>query len=649
MMSESRPEGRGLERRREERVAGKRWRLVVTELGETTPLHDVAIEATNWMAALRAGRETVGEPGGVPAGASCAVAPDGRVTILDPAQRRRYVLTPGFEGPLSSPPPSAEPRPGSAVGAGIGGGVAGPSAGNQPPASPASAGPGSTSPATAGPAPSGAPPRRTRKQTVAYVPPVPAAPPAEPPRKKRVPAKTIAYIAPEDLAQLKEVVVGPSSATPRPSPTVAEKPPAQGARAGSGTGSSVESSTGSSTGSTPATTEPSAPVAQAAPTAPTDATVPRPSQGAPSSQGSPASRAEPAAVSTPGTAEAVALVLLFERDEEPSEDNPLHYRERIYVIDPGVSPEQAEEMARGVLAEIQGALSAASAGKFVNIALFDHEWQEAPARPPVVTVQWKDWRNQVDIAHPMRDDQMRDDEPRDDESRAVPASPGSPDASSAAAQSTSGAGQPATSASQAAAVASSGVPAATPAGGNPSRGRRITGDQDRRLAQAFEACQDLFFLQTPAEALEFVARLFSELIPSEAVSACLYDINRDELRFVSALGTGGDARQGHAVGSRTGLFGVSARQDGGTLRVPDVPADARFDASADGRPGMTPRSALYQPVAHQGRLLAVIQLLNSQKGPTYTTEDAYVSSYVGGQLAQFLYRARIAPDRKPAF
>ena len=86
-----------------------------------------------------------------------------------------------------------------------------------------------------------------------------------------------------------------------------------------------------------------------------------------------------------------------------------------------------------------------------------------------------------------------------------------------------------------------------------------------RLANAFEAAQDLLFLSTPVEGLEFAMRLLIELIPCEATSACLYDINTDEFRFVTMSGPGAEARQGEAVPNNTGLLGVASRQIGQVL------------------------------------------------------------------------------------
>jgi GAF domain-containing protein len=50
------------------------------------------VEAASWPGALQAARAKIGESGGVPAGASCNVNPNGTVTIQDARERRRYQI-----------------------------------------------------------------------------------------------------------------------------------------------------------------------------------------------------------------------------------------------------------------------------------------------------------------------------------------------------------------------------------------------------------------------------------------------------------------------------------------------------------------------------------------------------------------------------
>ena len=193
-------------------------------------------------------------------------------------------------------------------------------------------------------------------------------------------------------------------------------------------------------------------------------------------------------------------------------------------------------------------------------------------------------------------------------------------------------------------VASPAPPA--PAMEQPFRPRRPNTDEhDARLAHAFEAAQDLLFLQTPLEAMEFVIRLLTELIPTEAASGCLYDIDTDELRFITVAGPGSDERQGVAVPRRSGIMGVATMHEGHAMRIDEVASDPRYEAVVDGRNGVDARNALYLALGHQGRLLGVIQLLNRENRAAFTESDANLLTYVGRQASAFLHSARIAPQR----
>ena len=77
-----------LNRRRH--VATRYWKVEISQLGVAEPLFVGTVEAPSWPLALQVGRADFGENGGVPAGASCKVAPSGLVTIQDGRERRRY-------------------------------------------------------------------------------------------------------------------------------------------------------------------------------------------------------------------------------------------------------------------------------------------------------------------------------------------------------------------------------------------------------------------------------------------------------------------------------------------------------------------------------------------------------------------------------
>jgi hypothetical protein len=421
-------------------VTTKKWRLLVTPLSGTTPLHRLEVEAPNWMGALREARKELGEDGGLPTGASCAVAPDGTVTILDSESRRKFVLTPG-----NLPAP-------------------------QPPAAAAVSGNG---------------------QAAA--------------NKKRRP-ETRAY----------EAI----------------------SRAPSGSASAAASSSVSTSSSAIAS-----------------------------------------------AAKKPELELLFTRDEEPAVENPLTYRERAYLIPKGMNVNEAEACLRFSLAELQKQLTPVIRGKLVNLAAFDHRWIDQPERPPLVVLEWRDWRGEPAVDYP----------------------------------------------------AAERLASATPS--------RLNAEPDDRLASVFEALHDFAQLRTPAEALEFIVRLLETTVPAAAISAALYDINTDELRFVAATGPGADALRGTALRcNRGGLFGAAVRSEHTTLVVRDMGEAPNYDPAIDGRPGLTAENLVLRPVLHDGNLLGMLQLIN-RTGGTFSAPDVHLVNYTADRLAEFLNDARARPRR----
>ncbi|MGB9340063.1 MAG: GAF domain-containing protein [Polyangiales bacterium] len=75
-------------------MATRYWKVEISRLGASEPLFLGTVEAPTWPGALQQGRARIGESGGVPAGASCNVNPNGTVTIQDARERRRYQVLP---------------------------------------------------------------------------------------------------------------------------------------------------------------------------------------------------------------------------------------------------------------------------------------------------------------------------------------------------------------------------------------------------------------------------------------------------------------------------------------------------------------------------------------------------------------------------
>ncbi|MCB9591264.1 MAG: GAF domain-containing protein [Sandaracinaceae bacterium] len=679
------------------------------------------------MTALKLARAAVGESGGVPPGASCQVSPDGRVTIHDAVARKTYTLAPDTQSSLKPaakpsapqipadrvPRPSSVPPPSQVMGA-VDATKKAPQrtiaydarelglATAQAPAAPAASAPVpqttiaydakemgiAMAAAAAAPAATAAPePAKKKKkkklpaQTIAYDASqmgLAAAVPAPAPAKK-APQQTIAYDAKE---------MGLAPVAPAASPAPKKKAPAQ-------TIAYDAKEMGLMAPEAPATAlEPPAPEPPAPEPPPEEARMTQPDGvgGAPQT-----------------------LVLMHSRDADPTAESPLCYRERIYFVPEVPSEYVLEALLSAQFEELRAELESRPKGKLVNLALFDHEWKGRPQGPPLLTLQWKDWRGEPVIQKPGQSApppaastppaapvstppaaaapapsspppaEVWKSAPPPAQSAPPPAAPVSapPPAQSAppppppparprrprsprrrpprppgpAARAVRAAARrarlgPAVRAPPPAAPVSQPAPAASPAPSQPAPPRAAAParaaataepQSDDRLVTAFEALQDLFFLTTPMEGVNFVMQLLDDLIPSEAKSVCLYDINADELRFVSLTGPGAEERQGEGVPRLSGLLGVAALSPNHTVLVEDASTDERFDPGVDGRLGLSVETLAVVALSHQGRLLGVLQLINRQEQMQYSRADGNLMHYIAEKLGEFLHAARLRP------
>jgi hypothetical protein len=89
--------------------------------------------------------------------------------------------------------------------------------------------------------------------------------------------------------------------------------------------------------------------------------------------------------------------LLFERMHEPSDDSPILYRERAYLVDALQSDDDLEEHLEAELSRIRRDWRHRDASQFVQLSLYDHRFQGEPSFPPVATLSWKDWQGRSEI------------------------------------------------------------------------------------------------------------------------------------------------------------------------------------------------------------------------------------------------------------
>jgi len=297
--------------------------------------------------------------------------------------------------------------------------------------------------------------------------------------------------------------------------------------------------------------------------------------------------AAPASPPRPRLSNEAELELVYSRDVEPTAENPLCYRERAYVVQRGVLLAEAEGKLRTALDVLKHELAPRPRGKLVNLALFDHRFRDAPERPPVVTVQWRDWRDDVVVEYPASTRQS-----------SLPPPPG------------------------------------------PS-------SHDDRLAEVFEALEALSHKPTAADGLDFGVQLIERVVPAEAISACLYDINTDELRFVAVLGSGAEHVQGKAVPRNAGLFAQALRVENQATLVRDVLVEPAFNPDVDSRPGLDAQSILLRPMSHERQLVGMLQLVNRRHTAGFDAADINIVSYVAERLAEFVLVSRRAGSKPP--
>jgi hypothetical protein len=415
----------------------------------------------------------------------------------------------------------------------------------------------------------------------------------------------------------------------------------------------------------------------------------RPSAPAGDSMAAPSSPESPKArVSVPRVSHPQGLALLVSRDAEPTTDAPLTYRERSYWVAPSSDHARLEALLQAEYIVLRRELLSHPRGQLIHLAAFDHVFDDQPTRPPLATLEWKDWRGTAVFSVTTEPEEgeersavlerppsqrapesewpsplgsrVRDqvsNKPSPASTWPVPAAHRAPQPRRSVPRTESKVPPRAVPDSQRAAAkpafdsvwppvaSANGVSSwpAMPMGHDSSLAastREPTGEVDHRLAAAFEAMPELYFLSTPVAGLEFTIELVTTLVPCEAVSACLYDINTDEFRFVALSGAGAATRRASAVPSQAGLFGAAKRAPSEALVVAKPGDDSRFDAQVDGREGLDVRSLVYLPVRFGGQLLGMLQLINRSKDAGFTPADVSVLTYVATQLAEFLLSRR---------
>lgn len=365
-----------------------RWLVEVTSIGKSDT-QSFCIDADSWQKALQSTRSQRGDSSPM-SGFSIELLEDG-YRAVDPLARLRYVVrrapddaaltaapaAPAAPAPVPAPVPSSAPtRP-----------VVDPQilpASTIPDLVAAAPINSDIEPESKPPAP--LPPAPTSSSPGAGGPPRPA------PKSK---AATLAFSS-KGAAELVEQAVTAANAKTANAPA---------APASNGT------TTKSVPPPAPAAAKPQtpqAPAVQPAPKPPVPtAPAPVPAQQAPQAvQAGPIDQRISAVPPTQPAAQAPAPApgprVLLSREQDPTAQSPLSYREYAYWVAPGTSEPDAEALLRAELERVKQRLASVKAGKLVNLAAFDVEFQGKPPVAPIAALTWKDWKNETQVIFPRR-------------------------------------------------------------------------------------------------------------------------------------------------------------------------------------------------------------------------------------------------------
>jgi hypothetical protein len=378
-------------------------------------------------------------------------------------------------------------------------------------------------------------------------------------------------------------------------------------------------------------------------------------------------KAPPVSAPRPAPAPAPAPIavppILVSREQEPTAEVPLTYREYGFALAPGTTEDAAANALLQQLTRIQGVLAAAPAGKLVNLAAFDQMFQGRPTVLPLATLTWKDWKPEPAVSFPRRARPKPAPVPV-----AAPAPVAAPPPAPVAAPAPVVAPPPApvvapqpmapipvvaapvapapvappavvVAPEMAAPVSQTRekppVPAAAPQPPPPKR--RVRGDE--LISVLFESMHDLNFLRDSIEGGDFCLQLALEKLPSRVALVYLYDIDHREFVVVCAQGAAPQGIIGRRLSETESLLAVAMRKRRAILLSP---AEIAEHAAAIGGA----QHMMLAPVMQAGRFLGAIEIADPSDGVAFSELDANAITYMAEQYAEFVAARGVLLDRE---
>ena len=158
-----------------------------------------------------------------------------------------------------------------------------------------------------------------------------------------------------------------------------------------------------------------------------------------------------------------------------------------------------------------------------------------------------------------------------------------------------------------------------------------------RLDTLIEINQLLLSSIEPDELIRIILNSAIQLFTSEACSIAVLD--EDSRQLVIDFSAGDTLVQGVRIDMGQGIAGWVARTGEGVL-CNDASADPRFWSGIDHKTGFETKAILCVPLKQQGRIIGVIEVINTLNPAGFEQDDLRLLNAFGGLVATAISRAR---------
>jgi GAF domain len=338
--------------------------------------------------------------------------------------------------------------------------------------------------------------------------------------------------------------------------------------------------------------------------------------------------------------------LLYEKAHEPSDESPILYCERVYVVD---SLQSDQELADHLLKELEAIRAGwrdRDSPQFVQLAAFDHSFEKEPEFPPLATLSWKDWQGRTElwVRGVRRSGPPPAAEEFSSEAEAARASTSTEDATpvvSTALPQQSRPHQSGDSGTSWQSPARSGeypIPNVEEPSSPPSSQRMPAGEE--LIGALFERMNELSYLPDLPAGAGYVLATLEEFIPCSGIAIHVLDPAARQFVLVRALGPRAAAQLRARQPALDSGLGEAVRH-GRALRVGG--ASGRLWAPL----GLDIAHALCAPVQQRDRVFGAIELGRSAAEGEFSDGQLEALEFICEQFAEFLAERPFSLDLLP--